>query len=413
MRDIINRIQVMNIYQAGNAYDQIGGYIHTAVPAITFSAYNQYRDVIVTRMTGFMSGSPQLSALASRSSMLASYMNTGHDSGNKLLAAANSTIPTAKASDWGFWMDAYGSLNERRANDISSRYDHNTAGAVFGFDRKIASSLLLGTSLSYSYTSSKLNSLSENARMSSYQGSIYGIYANGPWYLSGIGSYAYNSYDTSRDMAFGGIIRSANASYKGNLLAGYFGGGYKTITKHVNILPYIALQAARLSRANFTEDDAGALNLVADSEKINSFLASAGVRLSKDYSVMKGVLTPELRIRWDHELSYDNHSLTASFMGYPQASFTVNSDKPDRDRIAAGAGIGFKAKENISLYLAAIFQTTRRSTSARLVWSIYFNFLGLKLYPLSSEHCIARYYWRARQDLNLWPLAPEANALSN
>jgi hypothetical protein len=23
------------------------------------------------------------------------------------------------------------------------------------------------------------------------------------------------------------------------------------------------------------------------------------------------------------------------------------------------------------------------------------------------------FFWRARQDLNLWPLAPEANALSN
>jgi uncharacterized protein with beta-barrel porin domain len=354
MRDILDMILVMNGPQARNAYDQMGGYIHTAIPAIAFSSYNQYRNMMAARMAGFVSGGPS-NGLAVKPVMISSRTDTGNDAQGRLLAAANTTLPgnTIKTMPaWGLWIDTYGSLSGRRADDVSSRYDYNTAGVIAGFDKKITPSFLVGASAGYSYTKADLKDLSEDARISSYQGSLYGIYTKGPWYVSGIGSYAFNTYDTSRDMAFGTVSRSASASYNSHLFAGYFEGGYKLATTYADIIPFAAFQATYLARQSFSEDGAGVLSLDADKENTASYITSLGIRLRKEYAIPAGTLTPEVRVRWDHELSNDNHSLRASFAGYPQTAFTVNADRPDRDRLAAGIGINLKMKENIYLNLS-------------------------------------------------------------
>ena len=352
MRDILNMILVMNANQARGAYDQMGGLIHTAIPAVTFSSFNQYRNMMATRMAGFVSGGPS-SALTVRPIMFTARTDTGSDARNTILAAASNTVPgSSKSPAWGLWMDVYGSLGERRASDISSRYDYDTAGAVFGFDKKITPSLLLGGSLGYSYTKADLKDLSEDAKISSYQGSLYGIYTRGPLYIGGIGSYAFNTYDTSRDMAFGTIARSATASYNGHLFAGYLESGYKLITRYADIIPFASFQASYLTRGSFSEDGAGALSLDADRERISSYLASLGVRLRKDYAIPAGTLSPAVRLSWDHEFSNDDHSLNASFTGYPQTAFTVSADRPDRDRLAAGVGLTLKTKGNVYINLS-------------------------------------------------------------
>jgi uncharacterized protein with beta-barrel porin domain len=354
MRNILNMILVMSGPEARNAYDRTGGYIHTAIPAIVFSSYNQYRDMMAARMAGFVSGGPS-NGPAVKPVMISFRTDTGNDAQNRLLTAANTTLPgsTNKTMPaWGFWMDTYGSFSGRRADDVSSRYDYNTAGVIAGFDKKVTPSFLVGASAGYSYAKADLKDLSEDARISSYQGSLYGVYTKGPWYVSGIGSYAFNTYDTSRDMAFAAVSRSANASYNSHLFAGYLEGGYKVVTKFADIIPFAAFQATYLARQSFSEDGAGALSLNVDKENTASYIVSAGIRLRKEYAIPAGTLTPELRVRWDHELSNDNHSLRASFTGYPQTAFTVNADTPDRDRLAAGIGINLKMKENIYLNLS-------------------------------------------------------------
>jgi uncharacterized protein with beta-barrel porin domain len=354
MRNILNMILVMNGSQARSAYDQMDGYIHTAIPAITFSFYNQYRNMMAARMAGFISGGPS-NGPAVKPVMISSRTDTGNDAQNRLLAAANTALPGTTINTipaWGFWIDTYGSLSGRRADDVSSRYDYNTAGVIAGFDKKITPSFLVGASAGYSYTKADLKDISEGARISSYQGSLYGIYTKGSWYVSGIGSYAFNAYDTSRDMAFGTVSRSANASYNSHLFAGYLEGGYKVIMKYADIIPFAAFQATYLARQSFSEDSAGPLSLDADKENTASYIVSAGIRLRKEYAIPAGTLTPELRVRWDHEMSNDNHSLRASFTGYPQTAFTVNADRPDGDRLAAGIGINLKMKENIYLNLS-------------------------------------------------------------
>jgi subtilase-type serine protease len=353
MRDVLNGLLTLDAYQARNAFDQMGGYIHTAVPNATFQAFNQYRGMLVARMAGFMSGVP--SALAARPVMYASRTVTGNDAKNTLLAAAAGPARASgagggtKTPAWGFWVDTYGSLGERRANDISSKYDYNTAGAIVGFDKKLSPDLLLGASIGYSYTRIDLKDLSEDARMSSYQGALYGIYTKGPIYVNGVAGYAYNTYDTTRSMAFGTIARQATANYSGHFLAGYLEGGYKIRAKYADVIPLASFQATHLKRNSFSEDGAGSLSLDANSIGVSSFLSSVGVRLTKEFRTQSGVFAPDLKLTWDHEFSNDKHALNAAFTGYPQSAFTVTADSPDKDRLSVAAGLTWKVKETVHL----------------------------------------------------------------
>lgn len=352
MRDVFNALLNLNAYQARGAFDQMGGLIHTAIPAVTFLSFNQYRDMMTARMSGFLPGGAA-SMLGARFPVLASRTDSVLDAPVNL-PATGSAAPTkdSRSLPWGVWLEAYGGLGERRANDISSRYDQNTTGVILGFDRMFGSSLLLGGSLGYSNTRITMKDLSEDARMASYIGSLYGIWTKGSWYVNGIAGYGYNKYDTNREMNFGTISRSADASYSGHLLTGYVEGGYIIKMTYVDLIPRISFQATQLWRDGFSEDGAGSLSLDADRETVSSYLGSLGVTVRKDYATAAGIVSPELRVRWDHELSNDNHVLNASFSGYHLSAFTVMADRPDRDRLGVGLGLTLKMPSNLyfSLY---------------------------------------------------------------
>jgi len=350
MATVLNTLLGMTAPSARGAYDQMGGLVHTALTGASLSSFRGYMGVISGRMGGFLSGGPR-SSFAGRPALLASRTDTGSDAGNTLMAALANAAKGSDPSSRGLWAEGYGSLGQRRGNDISSRYDSDMAGFAAGFDRQIGSSFLLGASLGYSHTKVDMKDLSDDATISSYQGSLYGIYRMNPFYLSAIAAYGYNRYDTTRDISFGTISRRAKASYAGQTLGGYLEGGYRIATPPVDIIPLVSLTGISLMRDGFTERDAGALCLNAGSDTTSSLMSSLGVRLTKDYRVSSGTLTPALRMTWDHEFANDDYALDASFAGYPLSTFTARGDRPHRDSLGASLSLAFEAKENISLNL--------------------------------------------------------------
>ena len=347
MRDVINSLLTLSAPQAREAYDQMGGLIHTALMDATFSSFTRYMKVMSGRMSGFLSGTPK-TGYAYRPAMIASRDNTASDAGNTLIAALGNVVKNQTPS-WGFWVDGYGSLGERRGGDVSSRFDHDMMGFALGFDRAVTPSLLLGASAGYGYSKVDMKDLSDKSTISSYQGSLYGIYTANPFYVSGIAAYGYNHYDTDRDIAFGSIVRGANVRYNGQTFGGNLEAGYRIVSEPLDIIPLAALTGIYLNREGFTEGDAGSLSLDADSDHASSLIGSLGVRLTKDYPVPSGTVTPELTVRWNHEFVNDDYTLNASFAGYPTSAFTVKGDRPDRDALGVGLGLTWQTIENISI----------------------------------------------------------------
>jgi fibronectin-binding autotransporter adhesin len=340
---VITNLNNLTAEGARRAYDQMGGLVHTATTATTFITLNGYMGTITGRTGGFLSGGPltsssQLPMFVSRTDIISdagTISNPGGDVGTKGY----------------FWTKGYGSMGERRESDISSRYDYKMGGIAVGFDRKMNNSLLLGISTGYSRTKVTMKDLSDTARIASYQASLYGVYMPGPWYTEGIVAYGYNRYDTSRDIAFAGIARRADADYVGHALSAYTETGYRFKTRIVNIIPMASLQASYLARNGFREEDAGALNLTVDRDYTSSLVSSLGVKVRRNITAGAGILFPELRARWLHEFLNDDYVLNAAFTGAPASTFTVKGDRPNRDAVALGFGLSYMTRKNLNLFV--------------------------------------------------------------
>jgi outer membrane autotransporter protein len=346
MQTIMDNIDNLNVADARSAYDQMGGLSHTVLMGATFSALNGYVGVLTGRMGGFVSGGPSMASTQPR--MFASRTDVVADIGGALLAAVGGT---EGQPEWGFWARGYGNSGERTGNYVSSRYNYGLGGMTVGFDRKITDTFLLGLSTGYSQTKVNMKDLSDKGEISSYQGSIYGAYFNAPWFVDGLVAYGYNRYDTSRDILFGEIARTANAKYAGNAFSVYTEAGYRFKIDSINIIPVAGFQAGYLIRDSFTERDAGALSLNVDGEHTSSFLSSLGVKFRRDFESNAGIFTPELRAKWLHEFSNNDYALNASFAGSPVSTFSVKGDKPNKDSVVLGLGLNYNTKQNLSLFL--------------------------------------------------------------
>ena len=196
----------------------MGGLSHISLAEVTSFSFNRYVNTLSGRMAGFNTGGMSLADTGNI--LLAFNEDTGSDAGNMLVAA----IRSAKGKDtspWGLWARGYGNMGERLGDDISTKYDYHSGGLIVGFDGKMSERLLLGAAAGYSYTKADMNDLNEDGKVASYQGSLYGAYNIDPWYVNGLIAYGYNRYDTTRNIVFGSIARTAHANYGGHSLSGY------------------------------------------------------------------------------------------------------------------------------------------------------------------------------------------------
>jgi autotransporter-associated beta strand protein len=336
MESIISTLLGLSAPAARAAYDQMGGLSHTTMAGAAFFSSGQYMRAISGRMEGFFNGNSR-SMFSGQPLRLALRTDNADDGGPVIPGMIG-----IKENSQGLWMTMYGGTGERYGNDVSSRYNYDLWGILGGFDRQVSGNLLLGISLGYSDTRTSMKDLAEDAKVNSYQGSVYGAYRNDPWHMSGILAYGYNRFDTIRHISFGDISRRATASYPGHTLGAYLEGGITLKMLCMDVIPGAYLSGVRLKRDSFTERDAGALNLDVDSDSAYSFQSALGLTLRKPVALVSGTVTPEIRAMWIHEFANSDYAVNSSFAGYPLSYFTVKNDRPFRDSFSPGAGISWQ-----------------------------------------------------------------------
>jgi len=356
MLTILNAVTGLSASQARSSYNQMGGASHSAYIATSFNRASQYRNIISRRMKNLRFGLPTApdsgTGLSSvnRVQLAMAGGETMNDAEPLLLALADG-METQEKSNFGIWGRGYGVAGDRHGGDISSRYDYTILGFVLGMDSKISDNLLIGLGGGYSQTDIDFESLTDSGDVDSYQGTLYSSYAKGLWYIDGLLSYAFNDYDTSRGIDFGGINRTAKGDYNGNELSGYLEGGYTFFARNTNIQPLASLHVTHLYQESYTESGADSLNLAVDDQETTSIRSALGLRLAKEHKRESDTtLMYEARALWAHEFSDDDHMVSARFTGSTAGSFHVKGDRPDRDSAILGLGINARMKNNLSLY---------------------------------------------------------------
>ncbi len=176
----------------------------------------------------------------------------------------------------GVWAQGFGSYLHQGAAQASQGYTADVWGISFGYDRHLFQNIIAGFSGAFARNNVTTGDVNTRTDADSYQGSLYGSLAKDAWYLDAILSFAHNRYDASRHIVFAGIDRTAKSDYGGNQYSGYFEGGYTFKASGLFLTPLVSVQAMRLELEDYTETQAGALNLKMDRQRYNLFPDRSG-----------------------------------------------------------------------------------------------------------------------------------------
>ena len=191
--------------------------------------------------------------------------------------------------------------------------------------------------------------------LSSYQGAIYAGWAGGPWYALGSAVVSFNDLGTSRLLTPFGLPGDATSSPSGQSYQGHAEAGYHWLLPaagvNVSVTPYAALDYVNAHVSGFSEAGGfGALSVnAADS---NSFQTTLGVRLTSRIALGNyGVLTPELRLGWNHEFLDAAQSLSASLTGVAGSAFSATGIAFGRDAALVGAGLSLDLSPDAKVFV--------------------------------------------------------------
>ena len=250
----------------------------------------------------------------------------------------------------GAWVQGFGSYLHQDPQGTVNGYSADIWGVAFGFDRYFFPSLMLG--LSGGYARNKITTADPNtgADADSYQAGLYGNLAREAYYLDGVFSFAYNKYNASRHIAFGTTNRIAKSNYNGQQYSGYLEGGYAFGVNSFTITPLASVQYMHLQLGDYTETEAGDLNLHVDSQGYNMLQVGVGAKLSYQLTSRDVRIIPELHGKFLYDFIGDQQQATATFTG-GGASFATKGFDPPRASGNLGAKLTLMTKNNLSFAL--------------------------------------------------------------
>jgi outer membrane autotransporter protein len=258
------------------------------------------------------------------------------------------------ANIWARSADQFGSATAPSLG-AGVGYDINRAAPfIAGIDWRLDNGIVAGVAATYVATSAKFKDGS-STNASSYQGAAYAGWAGGPWYALGSVVASFNELGTSRMLTPFGLPADATSSpsgqsYEGHAEAGYH-WGVPAAGMNVSVTPYAALDYVNAHLQGFSETGGfGALSV--NATDANSFQTTLGVRLTSRIAIGNyGVLTPELRLGWNHEFLDASQKITASLVGVTGSGFSATGVVFGRDAALLGAGFSMELSPDAKVFV--------------------------------------------------------------
>jgi len=249
------------------------------------------------------------------------------------------------------WAKQYGGYLDQGTRDGIEGYNAWNTGTAVGLDHLFTDNLTIGASLGYAYA--QVNSDINNAStdINSAEATLYAAYQGQahPYFIDAAGSFANNWYDGQRAITVNTINRIADANYQGQQSGIYLDGGYKfDVGSHLKFTPLASLQWTHLAIDNYTESNAGALDLMVNRQSYNILESGLGASIAYPVKFGWGDVTPEVHAKWLYDFIDDNMVVTSAFTG-GGASFTSTGASPARNGANIGGKLSFDFNNDISL----------------------------------------------------------------
>lgn len=248
-----------------------------------------------------------------------------------------------------FWFQGFGTYADQGTRQGVTGFTSVTGGAALGADKQISNKLVLGIAGSFAYTDVN-TSLSQNRTIvNSYQGTMYGSYEFGKYYIDAQLGAAYNDYNGDRFINVGAVERTANGDYDGYQVMGEVEiGRAMTFQNGITFTPSIGASMIHVGIPEYTETGAGVSNLNVKGQDYDILNATVRGELRRTYDLNNGSLTPEVHAGYNYEALDNPIQNISSFTGGGNTFQTTGFD-PENHSVLGGLGVTYESAGNFDL----------------------------------------------------------------
>ena len=234
--------------------------------------------------------------------------------------------PGAEHDLWIRILGGTGSRDADRSADKQSRY---YAGATGGFVFPRGEDLEFGLAFSGLTGSTESDDGLASTDVTSFVAAARTGWSPGPWVVDGVLGLAHHSFESRRDLTFGGLARTARGERDGFEVIGDLAASYDWQSGAVQVTPFAGLTASWLYEEDWEETGAGGANLAFEDADTLSVQPRLGLGLSTDMALDGGLtLTPNAQALWIFELGDEASDYTARFVGTEPAWRVPSVDEP-------------------------------------------------------------------------------------
>jgi outer membrane lipase/esterase len=212
----------------------------------------------------------------------------------------------------------------------------------------------VGGAFGFLDSSSEMNASAGSLDTRGYTLSAFATYyVTNQFNVDAIVSYGWNEYDTRRRIVFTGVDTTNKGDTNGTQFGLSVNGGYNFNFGPFTVGPHLRIDYTRIEIDSYTErgDDVASL-LRIRSQTVTSLTTALGAQASYAISTPWGVVSPNVRVEWEHQFENSSRQILASFVADPlQTPFGVPTEEPDRDYFNLGAGLAMTFKNGVSTFI--------------------------------------------------------------
>lgn len=221
-------------------------------------------------------------------------------------------------------------------------FDADTYGFTLGADYRFNDHLVMGLATGYTHTATRMAQNSGRMDSDSPHVTLFGnYYLPGEVYLDWAGTYTRFNNDLSRNVAYPGFSGTASSQPDADLYGLAVSLGKDFSVRQWLLSPYARFEYAHLHLDRYREQGGQGLNYEVGAQTDESFISISGFQASYNLSLPWGVVSPSLRVEWEHQFLNDNRQIRLRLADAPAGTgyFFLPTGQPDRDYVNLGGAV--------------------------------------------------------------------------
>lgn len=256
--------------------------------------------------------------------------------------AAGDETELFRDSPLGFFVQSQLDFGKQQNTFWDRGFNSQAQTVTVGADYRINDNWVSGLAFNYTNASTDYADSAGHMNSDTFMGAVYGSYfLPKEFYLDWIANYGGNQYAFNRQYTFQGFSGQSNADSTGDQYSFAISSGKDLNWQEWVIGPYLRLEYLGMHINGYQEQGGDGFDLTTSAQNSQSLISNLGSQISYAISTSWGVITPAVRVEWEHQYLNNNRSIEMRLsQAAPElGNFIVQTGEPDRDYANLGGSV--------------------------------------------------------------------------